>query len=168
MTLKVLVADDHAVVRRGSADILDEANDMELTGEASSGEEVLAMVREGDWDVVVLDIAMPRMSGLEVLREIKHIRPDLPVLILSMYEADQYAVRMLRAGAFGYINKETAPDVLVQAIHEIRQGGRYLSPQVAAALADHLIEPEDEAAHDILSDRSRTRSSRVVGRGIDQ
>lgn len=151
MALKVLVADDHAVVRRGIGDILDEASDMKLSGEAASGEEVLRMIRKAEWDIVILDIAMPGMSGLEVLRQVKHLRPDLPVLILSMYEADQYAVRMLKAGASGFINKETAPDVLVQAIRQINRGHRYLSQQVAAALADHLT--GSEAAHELLSDR---------------
>ena len=153
MSLNVLVADDHAVVRRGIGNILDEADDMEMSGEAASGEEVLRMVREGTWDIVVLDIAMPGKSGIEVLREIKHLRPELPVLILSMYEADQYAVRMLKAGASGFINKETAPDVLVHAIHQIKKGKRYLTQQAAAALADHFSEPDSEPSHELLSDR---------------
>ncbi len=153
MTMKVLVADDHAVVRRGIRNILRDSPNMTVAGEASSGEEVLRMVREQEWNILVLDITLPGISGLEVLREVKRLQPGLPILILSMYEADQFAIRMLKAGASGYINKESTPDVLVEAIHEVTQGRRYLTPEVAAVMAEHITDRPSEPDHELLSDR---------------
>jgi len=120
--IRVLVADDHAVVRRGVVQILDEAPDLVAAGEASSGRQVLQKVQENDYDVLVLDIGMPDGSGLEVLHQLRTLRPELRVLILSMYPERQYALRALKAGAAGYLTKESAPDELVAAVRRIAQG----------------------------------------------
>ena len=117
--IRVLVADDHAVVRRGVVQILDEAPDLVAAGEASSGRQVLQKVQENDYDVLVLDIGMPEGSGLEVLHQLRTLRPELRVLILSMYPERQYALRALKAGAAGYLTKESAPDELVAAVRRL-------------------------------------------------
>lgn len=153
MTMRILIADDHAIVRRGLRQILSDISDMDVAGEASSGVELLELVRSDRWDAIVLDLNMPGPGGLDVLQELKHIRPDLPVLILSIHGAEQYALRMLKAGAAGYLNKESAPELLVEAIRKIVAGGRFLTPQVSDMLAEHLVEPSADAPHLSLSDR---------------
>jgi DNA-binding NarL/FixJ family response regulator len=114
--IKILIADDHTIVREGLKMILSQIPDMVVTAEASNGEEVMDKIGKNDLNFVVLDITMPGRSGLEILREIKSQRPELPVLMLSMYPEDQYAERALKAGASGYLTKESAPDELVKAI----------------------------------------------------
>ena len=151
--IRVLIADDHTVVRRGLGQIVSETMDIELTGEASSGDEVLDLVREEDFDVVVMDINMPGRSGLDVLKQLKAEFPELPVLILSMHDEDQYAVRMLRAGASGYLTKETAADKLVEAIRRVAEGGKYMSPAVAESLLNRLESKTEGPLHEMLSDR---------------
>jgi DNA-binding NarL/FixJ family response regulator len=151
--IKVLVADDHAVVRRGLLQILEEAPDMVTAGEAGSGREVLRAIREQHYDVLVLDIAMPQGDGLDVLRQLQTLKPDLPVLILSMYPERQYALRALMAGAAGYMTKESAPDELTAAIRQVAQGKRYITPSLAETLADRLAEPTKGELHESLSNR---------------
>jgi DNA-binding NarL/FixJ family response regulator len=150
--IRVLVADDHAVVRRGLLQILEEAPDMVAAGQANTGREVLQTVRQIDCDVVVLDISMPGGGGLETLKQLRTLRPDLPVLILSVYPEKQYATRALTAGAAGYLTKETAADELVAAIRQVARGGKYISSSLAATLAEQLG-AEERGPHDILSDR---------------
>jgi DNA-binding NarL/FixJ family response regulator len=150
---RILVADDHPVVRKGLKQILTEAPDMEVGGEASTGQEALDKVRAEGWDVVILDISMPGKSGLEVLKQLKRERPGLPVLVLSMHPEDQYAVRALRAGASGYMTKDSAPDELVRGVRKIVQGGKYVSPQLAEKLALDLGTGSQQAPHETLSDR---------------
>jgi two-component system, NarL family, invasion response regulator UvrY len=133
--LKILIADDHAIVREGLKMILSQIPDMVVTAEASNGEEVMDKIGKSDLNFVVLDITMPGRSGLEILREIKSQRPELPVLMLSMYPEDQYAERVLKAGASGYLTKESAPDELVKAIRQISQGKKYVSPSLSEKLA---------------------------------
>jgi DNA-binding NarL/FixJ family response regulator len=123
--IKVLIADDHAIVRKGLKEILAEASADTVVGEARNGEEALMRSLEEDWDVVILDISMPHLSGLQVLRQIKRARPHLPVLILSMHAEWHYVSGALRAGAAGYLNKETAPEELVKAIRVVIAGGTY-------------------------------------------
>ncbi len=151
--IRVLIADDHAIVRKGFLQIVNETPDMRVVGEASNGQEILEKVRELDCDVLVLDISMPRFSGLESLREIRYLRPELPVLILSMHAEDQYAIRSLKAGAAGYLNKESAVDELVAAIRKVVSGGKYLSVSAAEKIALEIGNNSDKAPHERLSNR---------------
>jgi DNA-binding NarL/FixJ family response regulator len=151
--VRILIADDHAIVRAGLKQILADIPDMMVAGEASNGQEVLDSLRTGEWDVMLLDISMPGKNGLEVLKLARQKTPRLPVLILSMYPEDQYAVRMLRAGASGYLTKESAPDQLVAAIRKVAQGGRYINPTLAEKLAAELDSSLEKPLHAMLSDR---------------
>jgi len=151
--LRILIGDDHSVVRRGLKNILEEAPDIRVTGEARDAHETLNMVRRQNWDLVVLDLTMPGKSGLEVLKEIKEERPRLPVLILSVHSEDQYAVRVLKAGASGYLTKEMAPEQLMQAVRRVLSGRKYVSPSLAEKLALNLESPSDRPPHELLSDR---------------
>lgn len=151
--IKVIIADDHTIVRHGLVQILNSDPGIEVIGEAASGDEVLRMLRSVKADVVVLDITMPGRNGLETLKEIRELEPNLPVLILSMHPSDQYAVRVLRAGASGYLTKESAPGELVQAIKQSFRGQKYLSPEVAELLAGYIQSGYDDEPHKRLSDR---------------
>ncbi len=151
--IRVLVADDHAVVRRGVVQILAEAPDMVVAGEAGSGREVLRAVETGEYDVLVLDISMPEGSGLEVLAQISTRLPHLRVLILSMYPEKQYAIRALKAGAAGYLTKESAPDELLTAIRRVAAGDKYITTSLAAQLASLLTADVPTEPHQALSDR---------------
>lgn len=151
--IKMLLADDHAVVRQGVKQILTEAFPQAVFGEAKNVHELLDLVSNERWDVVVLDLAMPDGNGLEVLKQIKQSRPQMPVLILSMFPEDQYAVRTIRAGAAGYLTKESAPEELVLAIRKVLQGGEYISASVADELVMYARHDDDQPLHKHLSDR---------------
>jgi two-component system invasion response regulator UvrY len=151
--IRILIADDHAIVRKGLKQILAETSDIIVAGEAHNGQEVLNKVRTGDWDVVVLDITMPGTSGLDILKEMKNEHPKLPVLMLSSHSEDQYAVRVLKAGASGYLTKESAPDELVKAIRKVFAGGKYVSAYAAEVLAFDLDKNSEKPPHEFLSDR---------------
>jgi len=151
--IKILIADDHAIVREGLKQILSESPDLVVVAEASSGQEVLEKISKNDLDLVVLDIAMPGRGGLDILKEIKTQKPRLPVLMLSMYPEEQYAIRVLKSGASGYLTKESAPSELVMAIRQISQGKKYISPSLAEKLAIDLELSPDKLPHEILSDR---------------
>jgi two-component system invasion response regulator UvrY len=151
--IKVLIADDHAVVLEGLKQILSETADITVAAEATNGQEVLDKVRGTPIDVVVLDIAMPGRSGLDILLHLKRERPTLPVLVLSIHPEDQYAVRVLKAGACGYLTKESAPDELITAIRKVVAGGKYVSPSLAEKLAFDLEADVDKPLHETLSDR---------------
>jgi len=151
--LRILLADDHAVVRQGVKQILAEAFAQATFGEARNVSELLQLVGSERWDIVVLDLAMPGGNGLEALKQIKREDPQLPVLILSMFPEDQYAVRTIRAGAAGYLNKESAPEELVQAIRKVLQGGKYISALVADELVLYARQEDDQPLHKHLSDR---------------
>jgi two-component system invasion response regulator UvrY len=151
--IKVLVVDDHPIVRQGLKQILSEEPDMAVLGEAQNSQEVLELVHNQDWDIVVLDITMPGRGGLDVLKEVRHERPKLPVLMLSVHPEDQYAVRTLKAGAAGYMTKESAPEELVRAIRKILRGGKYVSSTLAEKMAFHLEAETEKPLHDSLSDR---------------
>lgn len=149
---RILIADDHAVVRQGLKQIL--ADNLKADfGEATSPHEVADLLRQQEWDAVILDLTMPGGGGLDVLKSIKHDYPKLPVLILSMHPEDQYAVRSLKAGASGYLTKEVAPDQLVQALHRIMRGGKYVSPSLGEKLATSLTTEHIGSPHETLSDR---------------
>ncbi len=151
--LRILLADDHAVVRQGVKQILADAFAQATFGEAQNALELLDLVANERWDIVVLDLTMPGGNGLEALKQIKLERPQLPVLILSMYPEDQYAVRTIRAGAAGYLNKESAPEELVTAIRKVLNGGEYISAAVADELVVHARHEDDQPLHKHLSDR---------------
>lgn len=151
--IKILIADDHSIVRQGLKQIVNETDDLEVVGEASDGHDALQMVRKGEWDVLLLDISMPGLSGIDVLKRMRDEKIDLPVLILSTYPADQYALRLLKSGANGYLTKESAPEELVIAIRKASQGGKYISPVVADLLSENLINDHKEISHKHLSDR---------------
>jgi len=151
--IRILIADDHPIVRAGLRQIVLEAADMVVAAEASDGHEVLAKVREADFDVVLLDLTIPGLSGLDVLKQVKSEKPHLRVLILSVHPEDQYAVRVLRAGAWGYVTKASAPEQLIAAIRKVHDGRRYVSPVLAERLAEHLEPGATTMPHESLSDR---------------
>jgi two-component system, NarL family, invasion response regulator UvrY len=151
--MRILITEDHAVVREGLKLILADHFKKAVFGEARNATEALARVWKEKWDVVVLDITLPGRSGLEVLKEIKRSRPKLPVLILSMHPEDQFAVRLLKAGAAGYLTKESAGEELVGAIKKVVGGGRYISSSLAERLASYLTVDVQKAPHERLSDR---------------
>lgn len=151
--IRILIVDDHAIVRAGLKQIVSENPDMMVAGEASNGQEALNLIRAEVWDVLLLDISIPGRNGLEVLKLVRQECPRLPVLMLSIYPEDQYAVRVLRAGASGYLTKESAPDLLVEAIRKVAEGGRYISPSLAEKLAAELDASREKPRHATLSDR---------------
>lgn len=151
--IKILIADDHSIVRQGLRKIVDYDPEMKVIGEANNGAELLSLIREESVDVVILDISMPGRNGLETLKDLKRLYPALPVIILSIHPEDQYAVRAFRAGASGYMTKESAPEELVKAIRVAYQGGKYISPLVAGLLADFVGIKGTDEKHKLLSDR---------------
>ncbi|MEW6584748.1 MAG: response regulator transcription factor, partial [Nitrospirota bacterium] len=151
--IRLLIADDHAIVRRGLKQIISETSDMFVVAEACSGSEALEKVSENNYDVVLLDISMPGRSGLDVLRHLKRKKPRLPVLMLSVHPEEQYAVRALRAGASGYMTKESAPDELIAAIRKISRGGKFVSSSLAEKLISELGANGEKPLHEVLSDR---------------
>jgi DNA-binding NarL/FixJ family response regulator len=151
--MRILIADDHAVVRQGLKQILAGAFKRASFGEAANSQQALERVWKEAWDVVILDLTMPGRSGLEVLKEIKQAQPKLPVLMLSMHPEDQFAVRLLKAGASGYMTKESAPEELVGAVRKVIAGGRYVSAGLAEKMAALLVNDVKVAPHESLSDR---------------
>ena len=153
--IQVLVVDDHAVVRAGLRHFFADIDDIEIADEADSAISAVQKVRAGTFDIVLLDISMPDKSGVDVLKQIKRDRPELPVLVLSMHPESRYAVQLLRHGAAGYLQKEAMPTELVSAIRTIRQGRRYISPALAELLAAELDRGDDRPLHECLSERER-------------
>jgi DNA-binding NarL/FixJ family response regulator len=151
--IKLLIADDHAIFREGLKHILEEHPDILVADEAGNGQEVLDYIWKNEYDMILLDIGMPGMPALEVLKQVKNERPRLPVLVLSMYPEDQYAVRFIRAGASGYLTKESAPEELITAIRKITAGRKYITSSVAEKLADEVEPDAEKPAHHTLSDR---------------
>jgi two-component system, NarL family, invasion response regulator UvrY len=151
--MKILLTDDHAVVRQGLKLILADHFKRAVFGEARNAQEAMSRVARENWDVAVLDITMPGRNGLEALQDIKRLRPKLPVLVLSMHPEDQFAVRLLKAGAAGYLTKESADEELVGAIKKVVDGGRYISPSLAERMASYLNVDVEIAPHERLSDR---------------
>jgi DNA-binding NarL/FixJ family response regulator len=151
--LKILVADDHAIVRKGVIQILrDEFPTAEIS-DVSNAEDLIQQVIAADWDIVITDLSMPGRSGLEALKQIKLSKPSLPVLILSMHPEEHYAVRVLKAGASGYLNKEAAPDELVKAVNLNLKGKKYINEATAEAMASNLTLDNNQLPHQLLSDR---------------
>jgi DNA-binding NarL/FixJ family response regulator len=151
--IRILIADDHPIVRAGFKQVLSDTPDLVVADEAGNGEDVLQYLKKKKYDVVLLDISMPGKSGLEILKELKTDYPQLPVLILSIYPEEQYAIRALRAGASGYLTKASAPNELISAIRKISAGGRYISASLAEKLATYLNADMTKSPHETLSDR---------------
>lgn|SRR5512135_734369 len=151
--IRVLIVDDHAIVRQGLKLILSDTDDLVVAGEASNGVEVMQMVRNGAWDVVLMDVSMPDRNGIDALKLIKKEFPRLAVLVLSMHPEEHYAVRALKAGAAGYLTKQMAPDLLVKAIRQVAAGKKYVSPAVAQQLAVAITDDDERPPHERLSDR---------------
>lgn len=151
--IRIMIVDDHPILRAGLKTLLSEHPDMTVTGEAGSGLEAVKMVQEGDYDIVLLDITMPDMNGVDTLKQLQRHRPTLPVLMLSMHPEEQYAINLLRSGASGYVPKEGAPEQLVTAIQTVMQGRRYVSPSVAELLAADLGGDTNKSPHTTLSER---------------
>jgi len=151
--IKIIIADDHAIVREGLKQILADTKDIVVAGHADNGSDAIKLVRSSDCDVLLLDISMPDRSGIEVLKQIKKECPKLAVLMLSMHREDQYAIRSLKAGAAGYLNKQSAPDQLVEAIRQVAGGRKYISSALAQELANQLGDDRNVPPHETLSDR---------------
>lgn len=151
--IRVLIVDDHAILRRGLMQIISEAPDMAVGGEAESGAQAIKLAREQPFDVVLLDITMPDRNGFDTLKQLKTEKPRLAVLMLSMHPEEHYAVRALKAGAAGYLNKQSAPGLLLSAIRQVASGHRYVSPKVAEDLASAIARDTDRPLHETLSNR---------------
>jgi two-component system invasion response regulator UvrY len=151
--MRVLIADDHAVFRRGLKETIGEAFPKVTFGEAKTAQEAVESVRRQDWEIVILDISMPGLSGLDILDDLRRLRPKLPILFLSMYPEEQYARRALKSGAAGYLTKDSIPEELKEAVRRIIAGGRYVSAKLAEKLAFDLRRGTDTPLHELLSDR---------------
>ena len=150
---RIVVADDHAIVREGLKQLLSAAGDLEVVGEAADGHEVIKVVREKDFDVLLLDMSMPGKSGIELIRQVKGEKPKLRILVLTMHEEHQYAIRAIRAGASGYLTKESASRQLLEALRKVASGGAFISSEVAEQLALGAMPDATRAPHESLSDR---------------
>jgi two-component system invasion response regulator UvrY len=151
--IQVILCDDHAMIRRGIRDTLVDAGDIQVTGEAGNYSELRDALKTAACEILVLDLNLPGRSGLEVLTAVKESHPHIKTLIVSMFAEDQYAIRCLRAGASGYLNKAGDPGDLVKAVRSIHAGRKYVTPEVSEMLVDHLAAPNTEALHDRLSER---------------
>jgi two-component system invasion response regulator UvrY len=151
--IRILIADDHAIIREGLKQIISETPDMTVADEAIDGHEVLSKALKNDYDVAVLDITMPGRNGLDVLKELKKQKPELPVLVLTIHPEEQYAVQVLKAGASGYLTKESAPEELTAAIRKISEGKKYVTSSLAEKLVSDLNVDTEKPLHNALSDR---------------
>jgi len=151
--IRVLVVDDHAIIRKGLKQILDDTQDLRVTGEAETGMQAIQMAQTDAFDLILLDISLPDKHGVEVLKQLKITNPQLSVLMLSMHAEDQYAVRAMKSGASGYLNKQSAPAQLVEAIRQVSKGKKYISNELAQQLAEGLSEGYHELLHQTLSNR---------------
>ena len=171
--IKVLVADDHAVVRRGLRQILSETTELHVGGEAATAPEVIERVTRERWDVIILDISLPGGNGIDLIADIRRLRPDARVLILTVFAEEQYAVRAIRAGAAGFLTKESAPEKLLEAVRKVASGGRYVTLELAEALASAVAGESGGRPHELLSDREfevlkMLASGRTVSQVADQ
>ena len=168
--INVLVVDDHALIRKGLKQILDDTSDIRVIGEAETGMEAIRMVRDNKYDMALLDITLPDKYGIDVLKQIKLLCPTLPVLILSMHPDEQYAMRSIKAGASGYMNKQSAPSQLVTAIRKVASGKKYISSELAEQMADDMTsdKPQD-VTHKILSNREyQTLCLMAAGKSLSE
>lgn len=167
--IRILIADDHFIVREGLKQIVSEMSDMLVLDEARDGQEALKKALANDFEIVILDISMPLKSGLDVLKELKEKKPSTNVLVLSVHPEEHYAVRVLKAGASGYLTKESAPDELVMAIRKISQGRKYITVSLAEKLAGEIEKPADAPLHSVLLEREfRVLGMIASGRSIKE
>lgn len=150
---KILVVDDHALIRKGIKQLLEDSDDVQVAGEAESGMQAINMMRKNHFDLVLLDISLPDKHGMDVLKQLKSEQPDIKIIVLSMYPEDQYGVRTLKAGAMGYINKQSAPEKLVGAIRHVISGKKYISEALSEQLLNNLIGESQDLMHQSLSNR---------------
>jgi len=153
MKKRVLLVDDHSIVRSGLRNLIELEKDLEVTGEASNGNEALKLVRSNTYDVIVMDVSMPDKNGVDTLHDLKHVAPDLPVLILSGYAEQQYALNLMRSGCKGYLSKDADSDEIIKAIRTISAGRRYISAELAELMASEMSHPSEKLLHETLSDR---------------
>ena len=151
--IDILMVDDHAIVREGLSRIINDTTEINIAAEASTGEEAVDKINNQKFDLVLLDISMPGMNGLQTLKEIKKTNNNIPVLMLSMHAEEQYAMRAIKAGASGYLTKDSASNMLVDAIHKIYKGGKFISQEVAELLISDIYHEEEKKSHENLSDR---------------
>jgi len=167
--MRLLIADDHPFIRRGIKQLVADELPGSVLGEAQTCPEVLQLVRNENWDLVILDLAMPGGDGLEVLRQIKSLRPKLPVLVLTMHTEDQFGVLVMREGAAGYLTKRAAPDELVKAIRKISQGSKYITSTLAEKLAHEIDKGSEKPSHKLLSTREfQVFIQLASGRTVDE
>lgn len=167
--IQLLVADDHAIIRDGLKQIFSDTDDIVVAGEAANGHEVMARVREQDWGAVLLDMSMPGRSGLDLIRQIKSEKPTLPILVLSMHNEEQYALRALRAGASGYLTKESDSELLIAVVRKVAAGGVYVSATLAEQMARERMPHADHLPHTLLSEREyQVFLMLVAGQGLTE
>lgn len=150
---KILLVDDHSIVRDGLRNLIELESDLEVTGEAASGAEAIQLIRSENFDAMVLDISMPDKNGVDTLHDLKHVAPDLPVLVLSGYAEDQYALNLMRNGCKGYLSKNADSDEIIHAIRTVAAGKRYISAELAELMTHELSHPSEKQLHETLSDR---------------
>ena len=168
--IRVMITDDHAIVRQGLKQILSETEDISVTGEAETGFQAIKIVRQQEFDVMLLDISLPDRNGIEVLKQIRKDRPSLAILMLSMHNENEFAVRAIKAGAAGYLNKQSAPAQLVTAIRQVAAGHKFITPALAEELANAITAgAPDQPLHAILSDREyQTLCMIAAGKGLSE
>ena len=151
--IRIMIADDHAIVRQGLARILEKNDGMKIVAEHDNGIDALNWVRDHDCDIALIDISMPGINGIDLLKQLREEKPKVPVLVISIYSEDQYAVRLIKAGAAGYLTKGCAPAIVIEAVRQIAGGKKYISPTVAEMLADEIGTTDGRLPHEALSDR---------------
>ena len=151
--IRIMIADDHAIVRQGLARILEKNDGMKIVAEHDNGIDALNWVRDHDCDIALIDISMPGLNGIDLLKQLREEKPKVPVLVISIYSEDQYAVRLIKAGAAGYLTKGCAPAIVIEAVRQIAGGKKYISPTVAGMLADEIGTTDGRLPHEALSDR---------------
>jgi len=167
--IKVMITDDHAIVRQGLKQILSETGDISVTGEAENGIQAIRIIRQQAFDVMLLDISLPDRNGIEVLKQVRKECPDMAVLMLSMHNENEFAIRSLKAGAAGYLNKQSAPAQLVIAIRQVASGQKYITPALAMELANAITTGTDQPLHTSLSDREyQTLCLIAAGKGLTE
>ena len=151
--IRIMIADDHAIVRQGLVKILEKSGEMKVVAERDNGVDALNWIRAHDCDIALIDISMPGMNGIDLLKQLREVKPNLPVLVVSIYAEDQYAVRLIKAGASGYLTKGCSPAILLKAVARVASGKKYITPAVSEMLADEVGAPNGKVSHEILSDR---------------
>ncbi len=161
--IKIIIADDHIIIRAGIKQLLEGAHDMVVAGEASDGQRLIQEIQKNHYDVIVIDISMPGRNGIEIIKQIRASGDKTPILALSYYPEEQFAIRVLKAGACGYMNKDVQPEELVEAIYKVARGGTYVSPAVAEKLAMNINMTQDASPHESLTDREHEVFLKIAG-----